>query len=76
MADWIDFDVYAQQRLWKESPLYKEMNRAMLRSLKKGVHYSDSDDDDVDDTSHGFVAKNLEVGFRPGRNTIYVSSKL
>jgi hypothetical protein len=79
MADWIDFDSYAQQGLWKESPLYREMNRAMLRSIGKGGggFHSDSDDDDGDDDEpHGFVAKNLDVGFRPGRNTIYVSSKL
>ncbi len=79
MADWIDFDSYAQQGLWKESPLYREMNRAMLRSLgKRGreYHSNSGDDDGNDDESHGFVAKNLEVGFRPGRNTIYVSSKL
>jgi len=80
MAEWIDFEAYAQQGIWKESPLYKEMNAAMLRAAKRGISYSnsgdDDDDDDDDDESHGFVAKNLEVGFRPGRNTIYVSSKL
>ena len=77
MADWIDFEMYANQGIWKESPLYKEMNGAMLRSAKRGISYSNSadDDDDDDDESHGFVAKNLEVGFRPGSNTIYVSSK-
>ena len=77
MADWIDFETYAEQVLWKESPLYGEMNRAILRSLGRGGDRSNSNDDDGDDDmSHGFVAKNLEVGFRPGRNTIYVSSKL
>jgi hypothetical protein len=84
MADWIDFEFYAHQGIWKESPLYKVMNGAMLHAAKRGIRYSnssgddddDDDDDDEDDESHGFVAKNLEVGFRPGRNTIYVSSKL
>ena len=75
MADWIDFEFYAHQGVWKESPLYKEMNGAMLRAAKKGIYYSNSVDDDNRE-SHGFVAKDLEVGFRPGRNTIYVSSKL
>lgn len=65
MADWIDFDSYTNQGLWKGSPLYEEMNQAMMRAIENS-----------NDDTHGFVAKNLEVGFRPGRNTIYVSSKL
>ncbi|KAL7534512.1 hypothetical protein ACHAWF_004855 [Thalassiosira exigua] len=80
MADWIDMEDYASQNVWRESPLYKEMNRAMLRAAKKGITYAStaegSDDDDREGKSHGFVAKNLPVGFRPGSNTIYVSSKL
>lgn len=74
MAEFIDMKDYAEQSLWKESPLYKEMNGAMLRAARKGIDYSSSGDDD--DESHGFVAKNLPVGHRPGSHTIYVSSKL
>ncbi|KAL7521928.1 hypothetical protein ACHAWX_007152 [Stephanocyclus meneghinianus] len=87
-ANWIDMEDYARQKVWKESPLYKEMNGAMLRAARRGIEYSGrgSDDGDTTGTSnhgdgandeiHGFVAKNLPVGFRPGNNTIYVSSKL
>lgn len=70
MADWIDMDFYANQETWKESPLYKEMNGAMIHAARNGIEYSSRDE------SHGFVAKKLPVGFRPGSNTIYVSSKL
>lgn len=83
MADWIDMEFYAHQGTWKESPLYKEMNGAMIRAAKRGITYSSANNDqssedggDDNDESHGFVAKNLPVGFRPGSNTIYVSSKL
>ena len=84
MAEWMDMEDYSQQHIWRESPLYKEMNGAMLKAARRGIAYSNptsSDDctseNELDeDESHGFVAKNLPVGFRPGKNTIYVSSKL
>ncbi|KAL9187425.1 hypothetical protein ACHAXT_001528 [Thalassiosira profunda] len=78
-ADWIDMEDYATQGVRRESPLYRTMNGAMLKAAKKGISYSSLNGDeggDGDDGSHGFVAKNLPVGFRPGSNTIYVSSKL
>lgn len=88
-ADWIDMDDYAVQGVWRESPLYKEMNGAMLKAARHGIEYSGGitpngeksgkkkdESSDEDDAAHGFVAKNLPVGFRPGSNTIYVSSKL
>jgi len=55
------------------------MNGAMIRAARRGIVYSGDDGSssgDDDDGAHGFVAKNLPVGFRPGSNTIYVSSKL
>ena len=73
----------AQKKNWAESPLYKEMNRAMLHAVGNGIEYTagnDNADSNKDNLSsektHGFVAKNLPVGFRPGGNTIYVNSKL
>ena len=83
-ADWMEMEDYAEQNLWRESPLYKEMNGAMLRAARRGIAYSVGNDGEKsvnadgndDDESHGFVAKELPVGFRPGSNTIYVSSKL
>ena len=70
MADWLDMEYYSTQGVWSESPLYKEMNGSMIKAARKGIEYAS------DDETHGFVAKNLPVGFRPGSNTIYVSSKL
>lgn len=86
-ADWIDVEDYAEQDVWRESPLYNEMNGAVIRAARMGTAYksmgdvsSDCMNDDCsdgeDDGVHGFVAKNLPVGYRPGRNTIYVSSNL
>ena len=72
MADWIDLEDYATQGVWTESPLYREMNGAMIHAARKGIAYSSESKSDSE--SHGFVAKNLPVGFRPGHNTIYVSS--
>eukprot|EP00985_Skeletonema_marinoi_P029437 scaffold27852_cov73-Skeletonema_marinoi.AAC.2 len=72
-ADWIDMEDYAVQGVWTQSPLYKEMNRAMIDAARKGIEYSSSKDGDE---AHGFVSKVLPVGFRPGSNAIYVSSKL
>jgi len=73
-ADWIDMEDYAVQGVWTQSPLYKEMNRAMINAARKGIEYSSSSEDG--DEAHGFVSKVLPVGFRPGSNAIYVSSKL
>ena len=72
-GDWIDIEDYAVQGLWTESPLYKEMNKAMINAARMGIEYSSVDGDDE---AHGFVSKVLPVGFRPGSNAIYVSSKL
>jgi len=72
-ADWIDLEDYAVQGVWSQSPLCKEMNKAMINAARKGISYSSSGDGDE---AHGFVSKVLPVGFRPGNNAIYVSSKL
>jgi 8-oxo-dGTP pyrophosphatase MutT (NUDIX family) len=39
-ADWIDMEDYTQQKVWKGSPLYKEMNGAMLRAVRRGIEYT------------------------------------
>lgn len=64
-ADWIEIEEYSNQSVWKESPLYKEMNGAILRAARRDV---------ASEGQEGFVAKNLPIGWRPGSNTIYVSS--
>ncbi|KAL7527517.1 hypothetical protein ACHAXR_001995, partial [Thalassiosira sp. AJA248-18] len=37
MADWLDMEDYSQQKVWRESPLYKEMNWAMIRAARRGI---------------------------------------
>jgi len=68
-AKWIQLEDYANQSVWKESPIYQEMNAAMIRAAE-GAYDGD------EEKSPGFVGKNLPVGYRPGSNTVYVSSKL
>jgi len=87
MADWIEMEDYAEQLVWQQSPLYKVMNDAMFLAVRRGLSESstlsdgstdrsENGDDHEEEESHGFVARNLPVGFRPGNNTIYISSKL
>mmetsp|Transcript_6702 Transcript_6702/g.14617 ORF Transcript_6702/g.14617 Transcript_6702/m.14617 type:complete len:340 (-) Transcript_6702:77-1096(-) len=87
MADWIEMEDYAEQLVWQQSPLYKVMNDAMFLAVRRGLSESstlsdgstdrsENGDDHEEEESHGFVAKNLPVGYRPGNITIYVSSKL
>ena len=66
-AKWMPLEEFANQPVWQESPLYREMNAAMFRAAE-GARNGDA--------SPGFVGKNLPVGFRPGSNTVYVSSRL
>merc|ERR1712194_794237 len=68
-ARWMPMSDYANQLTWKESPFYQEMNAAMMQAAQ-GVYGGGEEE------SHGFVGKHLPVGYRPGSETIYVSSKL
>lgn len=75
---WMTMDEFAAQDLWQSSPLYKEMNDAMIRAAKSVIRESEDSkganclDGEVDGQC-GFVAKNLPVGFRHGSQTIYLS---
>ena len=40
LAEWMDMEDYSQQHMWRESPLYKEMNGAMLKAARRGIAYS------------------------------------
>lgn len=84
---WMDVEEYANQKLWRLSPLYNEMNDAVRRSVYRrsgtlkntmidqelNPVIGDSNDIPQDIDPNGFVAKTLPIGFRPGVNTIYVS---
>jgi len=57
---WMTPEEYANQDLWKESPVYQELNAAILRA----AHHETA----------GMVELKLPVGFRPGSNTLYMSA--
>mmetsp|Transcript_26733 Transcript_26733/g.54679 ORF Transcript_26733/g.54679 Transcript_26733/m.54679 type:complete len:463 (-) Transcript_26733:23-1411(-) len=42
-ASWIDMESYANQEVWQASPLYKEMNDAMLSVARGGIEKQDSE---------------------------------
>lgn len=82
MIDWMDLKDFCDQDLWQGSPLYGEMNNAIVRAasqsmgeLKQDKSIVDSalGDKKQDNSDCGFIAKKLPVGFRPGSNTIYLS---
>jgi ADP-ribose pyrophosphatase YjhB (NUDIX family) len=55
---WMSVDQFVHQDLWNGSPVYKELNRAMVyAATTRGA---------------GWDVLELPVGFRPGSNTIYV----
>lgn len=57
---WMTFDEYCSQDRWTKSPLYDEMHQAMIVAIEQG----------------GMQAKQMELGFRPGSQTIYISPDL
>jgi len=63
---WMDVDEFTNQELWKNSPLYEEMNTVIKKAVEAGREKRN--------LGHtGFVGKSLDVGIRPGKQTIYVS---
>jgi len=82
MIEWMELKDFCDQDLWQGSPLYGEMNNAIVRAASrslgelkqdKGIVDSDSGDKKQFNSDCGFIAKKLPVGFRPGSNTIYLS---
>lgn len=73
-ATWIELEQFTGQDIWMTSPLYKEMNDAMIRATKELIGGSnDHANGEFLHAPPGFVAQTLPIGFRPGTNTIYVS---
>jgi 8-oxo-dGTP pyrophosphatase MutT (NUDIX family) len=75
---WMSMDEFASQDVWQGSPLYKEMNDAMMRVARSVMNESKNPNgnkcsDVLDGGQCGFVAKHLPVGFRHGSQTIYLS---
>jgi len=61
---WVEISDYINQQTWVDSPLYSTMNNAMLNA---SLNF------DNDGPTHKIVGEKLEVGFRPGHNTLYTS---
>jgi len=74
-VDWIELEDYADQDLWKESPLYQELNGALILAARYGIEDGGNAQANNSLTAGGggFVGKTLPLGYRPGSNTIYVS---
>lgn len=78
---WMSMDDFASQDLWQSSPLYAEMNAAMIRVANSVIRETEGTkeenngncSDGMDVGQCGFVAKHLPVGFRRGSQTIYLS---
>lgn len=77
MIDWMEVDEFAGQALWRKSPLYMELNGS-IQSLVKSMRNQEREDNAAELTStvhHGFVAKTLPLGYQPGEQTLYLSSR-
>ena len=77
---WMDMEDFAAQDLWQGSPLYQELNNAMIRVANSVMKEYESENNGTADCSKtdegeqcGLIAKNLPVGWRPGSQTIYLS---
>ena len=73
---WMSTDEFASQEVWQGSPLYKELNNAMIRVANSVVREYEGNSDcsnAEDDKPCGLIAKNLATGWRPGSQTIYLS---
>lgn len=57
---WMTTEEYANQDLWSESPVYQELNASIMRAARH--------------ETAGMVEVKMEVGFRPGSNTLYMSA--
>uniref|UniRef100_A0A7S4IJP3 Nucleoside diphosphate-linked moiety X motif 6 n=1 Tax=Odontella aurita TaxID=265563 RepID=A0A7S4IJP3_9STRA len=62
-AAWIDMERYADQDVWRASPLYKEMNGAMIDAARGGIEYSDraSEVGSADDDTAGGVVESVQI---------------
>lgn len=83
MIDWMELKDFCDQDLWQGSPLYEEMNNAIIRATSRSLGKLQQDYNGIVDSARGekkqsssdcgFIARKLPVGFRPGSNTIYLS---
>lgn len=81
-AEWMDLEEFCAQPTWKGSPLYEEINNAIMRAAKESlleddklsrIERNDGTTCNTQSKSNGLIAKTLPVGFRPGEQTVYLS---
>jgi len=73
---WMDMDEFCAQETWQKSPVYKELNAAMMQAVRSNGDSDGSDNGATAVLAAGFETKILPVGFRPGNNAIYIPAKL
>lgn len=75
---WMDMQDYMNQSTWVDSPLYCKMNESMLHAVRMegliDTHDVGYVSLDKGSSNHKILPKKLDVGFRPGQNTLYISS--
>jgi len=85
--DWMEMDRFGSQDLWTGSPLYTELNDAVVQAVDSMVAEKDgsSSGKEMDgseglcggarpgDSQRGLIGKSLPVGFRPGEQMLYTS---
>jgi len=59
---WMDMEEFSAQEVWQTSPVYKELNQAMMTAVRT--------------PGAGLEDVTLPVGFRPGTNTIYIPATM
>jgi len=69
---WMDIQEYMDQEVWRMSPLYREMNLQILNTAR-GIQDSNSSSTYSTTPVPGYIGKTLDIGWRPGSNTLYVS---
>jgi ADP-ribose pyrophosphatase YjhB (NUDIX family) len=67
---WMDMDEFCAQEVWQGSPVYKELNAAMMEVVRG------TGENGAAVATAGFETRILPVGFRPGNNAIFVPAKL
>eukprot|EP00588_Corethron_pennatum_P005480 CAMPEP_0194289492 /NCGR_PEP_ID=MMETSP0169-20130528/39161_1 /TAXON_ID=218684 /ORGANISM="Corethron pennatum, Strain L29A3" /LENGTH=400 /DNA_ID=CAMNT_0039036783 /DNA_START=97 /DNA_END=1299 /DNA_ORIENTATION=+ len=85
--DWMEMDRFGSQDLWTGSPLYTELNDAVVQVVdsmvaEKGGSNSGKEMDGSEglcggirpgDSQPGLIGKSLPLGYRPGEQMLYTS---
>ncbi len=74
MISWMDLDEFSGQDLWQSSPLYMALHNSIFHAVRGSESIADKgENNDSNGTQNGLIARTLPVGWRPGKQTIYLS---